>query len=780
MRVSGFGFRVAGACWFAMALFVTTPVAVCTPAPAALAVAVRGQPPACAVSIPESPGPTERHAADELTNYVFRLTGVALPIVTNLPPSRPAPSRISIRIAAGFPESGYRIRVRDGNELEITGGKRGVLFAVYNLLERFGGVGWYASWRTVVPELDAFLVPSALDDWQTPAFEMREDYWFDAFDGDYAAHNRLDGDMMRFEEKHGGRSSMRFGGGLGNAHTFHFLMPVEEFYAEHPEYYCEVNGERRRTEWQLCLSNPDVLRIVTARVKERIASDPAARYFGVSQEDNMNYCRCGKCAAIDAEEESHAGALVRFVNALAAEVGKDYPDAVIETLAYMYSRKPPKKTRLADNAIVCLCASGVEYSKSLAASEDESAKAFLDDLRGWAAQSRMLYLWDYDTNFTHFMLPFPNVYVMRDNFRLYRNCGVKALFAEGGYVGQHADFAELKAWLTAKWMWDPDIEPEPLIDRFMKGYYGAAAPFVREYFDAVEALPKRWLGIAQGVDAEWLSDEFLAWADGIWQKALEAVADDPECAFNVRMGRLSIVYPRFMRGMRRVEKKFWLCDKPAEYARLAEAKRDFEWIEARTREAKPYVSFSEGLTAVMMVAKWREALEKPLPEKGADSAEFSLDDMSFSPPEEKRGEIVEWPDAIGGRAYRISNGHQAWCATKRFNDVALEDATNYVVRFRVKVLKTPEAGKLGSSTAFRAGLYDDTLRRNVPFQATFADVSGDWQWFEIPFRWPMQEHGAYFWIAPAMPEGEGGALSPNPGFKAILIDRCALERLTHD
>lgn len=764
-------------------------------APGALSIAVRGEPAAYTVAIPASPAPTERHAASEFTNYVFRMTGVSLPVVAGEAPE----PRVSIAIAPPSPavaglqptpglaangEAAYRIRAA-GRSLEITCGRRGVLYAVADLLERFGGVGWFSSWRTVVPERDAFVVPATIDDLQTPAFDLREDYWFDAFDGDYATHNRLDGDMMRFEERHGGRSSMRFGGGLGNAHTFHILMPVEEFFDEHPEYYCEVNGERRRTEWQPCLSNPDVLRIVAERVKRRIASDPEARYFGVSQEDNMNYCQCERCAAIDAEEGSHSGALVRFVNAVAAEVRRDFPNAVIETLAYSYSRKPPAKTRLADNVIVCLCASGVEYSRPLRDSDDASAVAFRDDLAGWARQTKMLYLWDYDTNFTHFMMPFPNVYVMRENFRLYRDCGVKALFAEGGYVGQHADFAELKAWLTAKWMWDPDLEPEPLIDRFMNGYYGAAAPFVREYFNAVEALPKRWLGIAQGIDAEWLSDDFLAWASGVWDKAEAAVADDPECAFNVRMGRIPVAYARFMRRLRRTEKKAWLCDSPRDYARIDEVRRDFEWILARAREAKPYLSFSESLTAVGSIEKWTAELGREIPESGTVKAVFGVGDMAFSPPEEKRGEIVEIPDALGGRAYRMANDHQAWCATKRLDDIALEDTTNYVVRFRVKVEKTAKRGNAGhggptpqdGSAAFRAGIYDETLRRNVPFSATLAETTGDWQWFEIPFAWGMMEHGAYFWIAPAMLDDGHGGLAPNTGFSSLLIDRCEVLRL---
>ena len=40
-------------------------------------------------------------------------------------------------------------------------------------------------------------------------------------------------------------------------------------------------------------------------------------------------------------------------------------------------------------------------------------------------------------------------------------------------------FAELKAWLLLKWMWNPELPAEPLIADFFNGYYGKGAPLER-------------------------------------------------------------------------------------------------------------------------------------------------------------------------------------------------------------------------------------------------------------------------------------------------------------
>ena len=68
------------------------------------------------------------------------------------------------------------------------------------------------------------------------------------------------------------------------------------------------------------------------------------------------YCRCAKCRAVDEEESGPTGSLLRFVNAVAAEVEKVRPDVLVETLIFQYSRKPPKITRPRRNVMPCLCA----------------------------------------------------------------------------------------------------------------------------------------------------------------------------------------------------------------------------------------------------------------------------------------------------------------------------------------------------------------------------------------------------------------------------------------
>jgi len=529
-----------------------------------LELAVRGAPAAYTIVVPEKASPSQRYAAEELRDFTEKMTGVRLPIMTVADAARASlprkavfinSSRLSSQVSRplNLGDDGFSLKVVQG-DLHVTGGKRGVLYGVYELLERYGGCRWYASWHTVVPARNAFSVPDDLDDAQKPAFLCRDVHWWDYFKGDFAARNRVNGGSNRQQAHHGG-NTWRFGGGLGNCHTFERLLPPEKYFDAHPEYYSMVKGVRLKERTQLCLTNPDVLRLVTSNVLARIRKDPGAKFYGVSQNDWHNYCECPACKAVDDEEGSHAGTVVRFVNAIAEEVEKEFPDKIIETLAYQYTRHAPKKTKLRHNVIPCLCSIECDFSRPLATSPHPQNVSFLKDVEDWNRQTDCLYVWDYVTDFRCYPHPFPNVYVLQENVKFFRDHGVKMLFEQGACQGRHAGFAELKGWLLAKWMWNPDLPAEPLIADFFNGYYGKAAPIVRAVFDEAHrreaayaaADPSHTLKIYEDVASascrDVLDDAFVAWAQAQMKKAEEAVAGEPPVySYNVRMTAFSFVW----------------------------------------------------------------------------------------------------------------------------------------------------------------------------------------------------------------------------------------------
>ncbi len=746
-----------------------------------LILATRGQPAACSIVRPAAASPSQTYAAEELQRFAEQMTGVKLPITTD---EAPLPARAILLGDTRFTsellggpadiqalgEDGFRL-VRRGERFLVLGGPvRGTLYGVYEFLERFGDCRWYSSWHSVIPQRDTFSVP-ALDETQKPAFALREPFWFDMFDGDLAARNKANGNAMRLEARHGGHS-YRFGGGLGSCHTFDILCPPSVYFDAHPEYFSEVNGKRIKDYTQLCLSNPDVLRIVTSNVLERIRKDPGASFYGVSQNDWYNFCTCAACKAIDDAEESHAGTMIAFVNKIAEEVEKEFPNVTIETLAYQYTRKPPKTIRPRANVMPCLCTIECDFSFPITSSAFKENRAFLDDIRGWGAICKRIYIWDYTTNFREYTSPFPNILALQDNVKFFRDNRVEFLFEQGAYQGRHGDFAELKAWLLAKWLWNPDLPQEPLLQDFFQGYYGAAAPYVRTYFDALHSYYRdpanRPLRIFDDSRHTLLTDDFYARANTLWQQAEAAVKDDPARLYNVRMGAFSVLYARMERMPGSEQIKVWVTAHPEQHKTAAEQRELAADLLKRFDEAKD-IRLSEDMGRHnQLLARWRALTNTPaLPP--AQSRTFVEDKLLSLSHRGTWGDTVADSQADDGSAMKLYNTHYEWCTTLPFSQVAFDPGKKYRIRMRVCVEKEP--GKEGE--AFWAGVYDGKNRRDCGgIERKTSDVGDGYAWYDVAEWTPERDH--YFWIGPGRFDQKGGAKS---AIKALRIDKLELIRL---
>jgi len=237
--------------------------------------------------------------------------------------------------------------------------------------------------------------------------------------------------------------------------------------------------------------------------------------------------------------------VVNFVNKIAEEVEKRHPDKFIDTLAYQYSRKPPKSIKPRANVIIRLCTIECCFSHPLESCNSEQNSQFREDLLAWSKVAPKLYIWDYVTNFANYLMPFPNLYVLKPNIRFFIKHGVKGIFEEGNYSpGGKGEFAELRAYVLAKLLWDPDEDFETILDEFIDSYYGRSSKQIKEYIELVHELVKRkniHVSIYSPPTSEYLSRETLIEADGLFKEA-ERLAEDAEVRMRIKIARLPIQY----------------------------------------------------------------------------------------------------------------------------------------------------------------------------------------------------------------------------------------------
>jgi hypothetical protein len=502
------------------------------------------------IVIPKDAIASEKYAAEELQRYLEKISGAKLPIVTDAEKVFPQEIVLGLNNAHCkelFPAKRLPNLGTDGIFLSaydeavfIGGGQpRGVLYGVYAFLEEQLGVRWFTPEVEFVPKKKTITV-GALGGVQIPAFDYREDFWRVMMrDGDFAARHRLNGHHYPLTEKHGGRRVVYH----PFVHTFDHIIPPTEF-QKHPEFFSEINGTRVGERSQLCLTNPDVLRIAKAKVREWIKQHPDASVFSVSQNDNQNYCRCANCRAVDEAEGTPCGTLLKFVNVVAEDIEKDFPDVRIDTLAYQYTRQRPKTVNPRPNVIMRLCSIECCFAHPLGKCPSDRNKKFLADMKSWQGVPS-LFVWDYTTNFRGYQQPFPNFDVLQENVKFFRAHGVTGLFEQGNYsmVG-HGEMEPLRAYVLAKLLWNPDCDVEKHITEFLNGYYGKAAGKIREYMDLLHAQVRGkdvHTTIFDKPDAAYLTAEFLNGAEKIFDEA-EKLAENDDVRFRIQVARLSVQY----------------------------------------------------------------------------------------------------------------------------------------------------------------------------------------------------------------------------------------------
>lgn len=514
------------------------------PAAAALTLAENG---ASDLVIATQPGatPAEQNAARELAETLRAITGASLPVKEfseALPPRAilvgPGPLAQQLFPDVPFAALGLEELVirTQGDRLLLAGGRpRGTVYAVSQFLQEHCGVRWWTPWASHIPRQPTLTV-GELNVRFRPTFESRDPFWFPAFNARWAVRNFSNSQSANIPEDWGGCIRYR-----GFVHTFYPLVPPEEYFASHPEWYSFREGKRTHDRAQLCLTNPELRDFVVERVKAWLRESPDARIISVSQNDWYGACECEKCKALDDAEGSHAGTMLAFVNYVAEKIETEFPQVAIDTLAYQYTRQPPKTIKPRPNVIVRLCSIECNFREPL----DHPVNAkFADDIRGWEQICDRLYIWDYTTDFAHYVQPHPNWFVLGPNVRFFAAHHVRGLFEQGAYQSYASEFSELRSWVLAQSLWDPRRDDRALIQEFLDGYYGpAAARPIRRYLEIMHEASEGWnLTCFSKTDTKFHNFRTLLEASRLWREAEAAVSGDAALLPRVQRGRMWVDY----------------------------------------------------------------------------------------------------------------------------------------------------------------------------------------------------------------------------------------------
>ena len=486
-------------------------------AAAAPALVTKDGQPRAVIVLPAKPRPTESFAASELQRYVRKLSGANLRVVKGDAPGGAVRLHVGRTPRARSLAAERKLAARDaeaflvgasGDDVVMIGGcERGTLYAVYELLERFGCL-WLAPGVDHVPSRRTLAVPRRLAVVE-PVFKYRVARFalvpaetdFEKVALDWAVKRRVNFETWR-KKAHLGESpeGVRIRGGFRGVNATHHTSHVftRAVFRKHPEWFGETAGTRkwsRRS--QPCTTAPGVAEFFAGHINRFFDRRPDVEVFAMGQADGTAFCQCKRCCALDTGEEWLHGRPVlterwiTFVNRIAALVAKRHPGKKIYTLAYHQTMRPPDPRRLrpAPNVLMHVVHSRPKYVcfiHELANAKCPHNVKFLQALKKWTGMTRGgVMVYDYYPHSTFEQLPYGALQKVFRDIRTLRDAGAVGMEAQTSarILGL---YLPLIYGATAA-MWDPDASLDGTMGPFFKAMYGAAAPHVRAYCDYLES-----------------------------------------------------------------------------------------------------------------------------------------------------------------------------------------------------------------------------------------------------------------------------------------------------
>ncbi len=390
---------------------------------------------------------------------------------------------------------------------------RGVLYGVYEFLERFLGVRFISSDTTVLPHADSLEI-GEVDTVNVPDFPLRgylEASMFHGYeDADFAARKRANHTFLQLDDKHGGRCPIW---GRNDSHNFHFYVQPEIYNNPndkenyHPEFFydegagmkCTDGGFIATNEITVCLTNGitedgkldesmdiSVIKIAIEELKKDIIANPDIVYFTFEQEDGDIRCQCPKC--LEAEKKyKRSGMLIRFCNVLATELQKwsdsqlDGRPINIVTFGYSYTAEPPVEEK--DGEFIPLDET-VKPCKNLMmrlALGRNDCYSYFDErqwevtrtnLKKWKALGDTFFAWIYDAFFDRYLLFMPSLHTIQDNVVGFKEYGIQYLMINGAYNSHGLWQDIMKAYIYQAAMWDTTRDTAALQEEFLYHYFG--------------------------------------------------------------------------------------------------------------------------------------------------------------------------------------------------------------------------------------------------------------------------------------------------------------------
>lgn len=646
----------------------------------------------------------------------------------------------------GLGEDGFLIRSFGPHILIAGASPRGSMYGVNWFLDRRLGVRWLAPEVTHWPATPDIALP-AQNERQVPRFAFREVLSIEGEDKAWRQRNLLNG------ESHGPsfrptppeidswNSSWAAKDLIAN---FYQLLPPDTYRAEHPEWY--QGGQLAMMDEAM---RAQMARVVVDRL--RALPDYRSVWFAIHDMD-WGWDMDPESRAFADRHGGHPSApRLDMMIDVADQVRAVLPGARLAFNAYHWSFTPPEGMTVPDYILVYPMTIHVDYSEALNEPANENLGR---DLAGWNEIADHVLVWDHITNFGGFIQPTPNLLPIARSIRwLDQLESVQGYMGEGSFNTAGAEFAALRAWLISRLLWDPQQDPQVLIEDFSRHYYGSAAEPIVEYIALIhERLQASGDVLTEktSVEMAMFDAQFIVTADALFDEA-EALADNADILARVREARVPVDYVMLMRRHQ------YLADATFGQRLAATLDQRIErfWQTIDAGGIRQYKQGSDMDSLRRLLAIERQPPE--VPEFIVEGVQWKdLQDLHFNRYSGSNSDIVADPLASDGAAIALDRSSSGWNTQLKFHNLPREGEWWVYLAVRTNTAMGSEAvARIGSAPPL--GCYVSVTGSEIP--------ETGYTWIEVPggpFAYSA-DHALSLYAQPMA----------GPSGQAVLVDRAA-------
>ena len=244
-----------------------------------------------------------------------------------------------------------------------------------------------------------------------------------------------------------------------------------------PKMYAIVDGQPN--EEQLNFSSAELQKALEIAIQEKLENEPSINKFMIMPYDNELVCNCELCLKEGNSKTNASPAVFALIDRLATK----FPKASFYSTAYVSTEKAPQKpTR--ENVGVMI--STMSFPKGIVLESSNKAQQISRYFKSWQNITKNIYLWDYAINFDNYFEFYPTVSITQKNLQFYIKNGVNGIFLHGSDEGSFVAFGNLKNYLYAQLLNNPDADLKKHIYLFLESAYPTVGKELANYYISIE------------------------------------------------------------------------------------------------------------------------------------------------------------------------------------------------------------------------------------------------------------------------------------------------------